>query len=170
MGTPRDPVAAAGWYCRAALAGVEGYSLDEKAEAGHPLLRPFDLYVRPWHRDRNFVPSTWVEVEQHNAEFRRALSLYREAAGAKKPNASLQIAEMYAAGRDVPPNLVKAWLWFTIAAQHSSADARAKIAEIESRMTGNELKEARQLLPGLIEELNHAASALRESAERQEGH
>lgn len=159
LGTQRDLIAAAHWYCRAALAGMEGYSLGDKVEVGHALKRPLAVYSGS--SDRSWVLIRSPDAGKFSDEFLRVLCLYLQAAELKKPTASLQIAELYAAGRDVPKNPAKAWLWFTIAAQNGSADAHARIVEIESRMTSDELKEARQLLPGFVEELKQVASAMR---------
>jgi TPR repeat protein len=163
LGTQRDWVAAATWYCRAATADVEGFSLESKTEAGFPLKRSFDLYFGPINTDQTEGGSyhTPPNVQQYNDAFLRVLSLYCQAAGSNKPEALEEIASMYVTGRNVPLAPQKAWLWFTIAAQKGSQKNHTKVAEIEKRMPGGELEEARTFMPGLIETLNQAAPVAR---------
>jgi TolB-like protein len=74
--------------------------------------------------------------------------------------ALMRIGEMYLAGRDAPMSAAKAWPWFTLAAQRDDAGASAKIAGIESKMTRDELNDARKTLPDLVQELTAVGSVI----------
>jgi uncharacterized protein len=152
LGTQRDWVEAARWYSRAAVAGVEGFSLDQ-TNARVPLrLALDDFYYSPWgDQGRNYFDPP--DVMQYNEGFAPVLSLYCDAAS-HKPAAASAIAELYVVGRNTPVSPRQAWIWFTIAAQNGSTDARVKAAALESRLSADELKQARQLLAELVRDLN----------------
>jgi uncharacterized protein len=145
LGTDRDLVEAARWYCRAAVSGLRGYPLKDKTN---------ELSLDKTRQTDPFLVAVW---------------LYLKAAQPTNTVAAMQIGEMYSSGRDAPQNPAKAWVWLTIAAQNGSAKARAKVIEMEPRMSSDELKEARELLPGFIKELNQVASAVRGISERATG-
>lgn len=160
LGTDRDLVAAAQWYCRAALAGMANHSLEDKFDRTPPKSGLTGDFTSSPDRNGGFVRSGGG-----SDQLLRALSIYLKAS-LKNADALMQIGNMYFAGKDAPKSSAKAWLWFTLADQNGSSDARVKISEAEARMSGDELKEAKQLLPDLIQELNKVATVIRSSGSR----
>jgi len=163
LGTQRDWVAAATWYCRAAAADIAGFSLENKTEAGFPLKRSFDLYSGPVDVDQpeGGHYESGANIGPYNEEFRRVLTLYCQAVSSNKPDAPEAIAAMYVTGRNAPVAPQKAWVWFTIAAKRGSQKAGSKAAEMEKRMTSGDLAGARALLPVLTKTLDQTAASAR---------
>jgi TPR repeat protein len=156
VGTPRDLVAAAQWYCRAALAGYG--SINDKVEF-HPsngFMKGMPT-VSSWDGKGICQP---IQTGDPNDEVRRVLSFVLKAAQGNGA-AALRVGNMYLTGQDAPQEAAKAWLWLTIAAQNGSTAAQAKISDAESAMTADELKKVRQELPALTKELAEVASVLR---------
>ena len=159
IGTERDIIAAVQWYCRAAAAGMEGYTIEDKIEVGPQKFRPIGSYTGD--SERRLIAISRPDPGGRSDRFLSALSRYLKAASSNNHDGLMEIGDMYLAGQDAPRNTVKAWLWFSLAAQNGVSAARSKISQAETRMTESELKEAKQLLPGLVQELNTIAAALR---------
>jgi TPR repeat protein len=155
VGCERDLVAAAEWYCRAALVGVGRFSLEDNrkptgyAESFQPLPE----------RSRILIRQPYIDATDSLALL-EALSLYK-AASRDESRSMLQLGQKYVAGSDVPKNPARAWLWFTLAARNGASEARARLSGVEAEMTASELTETKRLLPGLAQELKEVASALR---------
>jgi TPR repeat protein len=132
VGTERDIIAAVQWYCRGALAGMDGYTIEDKIKV----------------------------ADGKNDRFLTALSQYLKAASSENHDGLTQIGDRYLIGQDTPKNIVKAWLWFSLAAENGVPGARTKRSDAEARMTESEMKDAKQLLPGLVKEFDSVANAL----------
>jgi len=158
--TDRDLIAAVQWYCRAALAGVEGCSLVDKLETGQTKLRPMASFKVERETECALLSIRLPDNGGPSDRFLAVMSLYLKAARRNDSQALTQIGQMYAAGRDVPVSAAKAWPWFTLAAQRGDTRADAEIAKIEQSMTKDELNNARQSLASLVQELKAVASAL----------
>ena len=52
---------------------------------------------------------------------------------------------MLQSGQGVKPNLVQSWMWLNLAVSGGYAEARETLARFTSRLTAEELKEARRL-------------------------
>jgi hypothetical protein len=156
LGAQRDLVAAAQWYCRAALAGAWEYSLADKLEdKARSLFRGGKFNSTP---DRGWVTLQLDTGLGEHSQFLRVLSIYLQAS-LNHPDALRQIGELYLAGQDVPKDGTKAWVWLTLATQNGSSEARAKLTALESNLTGKELTAAKQLLAAQIQELKQVAAA-----------
>lgn len=159
VGTARDVVAAAQWYCRAALANLGSYSLEDKIELSAakppPLMRSRGSEERSWIG----VVIPWGD-QGETGQLLEALCNYMKAARLNRPEAPMRIAQAYETGQEVAKNPAKAWLWYTLAAQRGGAGALGKAAAMAAQLTDVELEEARGLLPGLIEELQQVAASI----------
>ena len=158
LGTERNLVAAAQWYCRAAAAGSRNYSLDDKIEYassreihGTPVITPVDHHLQ--------ISGPWGSSEISD-ETRRVLSLYLKSAKGDG-QAARQIAERFLAGRDVPESPSDAWAWLQYALQHGAPGAGGRISQAQARMSDDDLQTARQKLAELDRELETVIAALR---------
>jgi TPR repeat protein len=97
---------------------------------------------------------------KENGRLLRMLSLYLRASNSNKPEVPLQIAEMYATGRDAPSDPVAAWAWLQIAAGRGAAAAQARITEATSHLSAEQLEKAQRLHTELGEELRKVSAAI----------
>jgi TPR repeat protein len=148
VGTERDLITAALWYCQSALGG--GGTLADKVEyqppkgiQGASIYQGWDLRV--WVAE----PSGDTDL---NDEVRQVLSHVLKAAEGNGSEAML-IGNMYLTGQDNPVSPTKAWVWFNIAAKSGSASASLKISEAQADMTPKELAEAQLELTALTKQL-----------------
>lgn len=168
LGTERDLIAAAQYYCHAAMSNSRfyvQYSLVDKIEFnqpkrawGTPIIDTADKHIQ--------IQGPLHDIEASD-DVLRALSLYLKSANGDG-QAALQIGNRYLAGQDAPKSATHAWTWFALAAQNGSTEARAKITGIESHMAGEELKTGKQLLVEQVQELNQVASAIPKSFESRD--
>jgi TPR repeat protein len=150
LGTDRDLVAAAQWYCRATLEHTSFFTF-----AGE-----FDL-----SQPAKAVP---LGVRSVSPQLRAVISTYLKAAARRDAQAALQIGTMYLTGKDAPQSAAKAWPWFTLASQYGASDAAAKISQAEAGMTAKELEQDKQQFPAFLEELKKVARAASSEAGRPE--
>lgn len=146
VGTQRDILAAAAWYCKAAIKGISQYTLADKVEASAPKQRPPPAYES--------VPGRWEPGDP----IYPALSLYLKAARGSS-DAMIKIGDLYLTGENVPNDPTRAWVWFTIASQNGAQEAAAKISQAASHLNTIELAKAQKMLPILTAELQRASSA-----------
>lgn len=118
LGTDRDLIKAAQWYCRAASADVPGYFLTEKMKK--------------------------AEVVNPDDPFSVALAAYLKATKQNDSDAMTRIGDMYVVGRDVPQNPVEAWAWFKLAAESGNPAAQGRLTQVESKMTPSQIESAKQ--------------------------
>ncbi|HEX5397778.1 MAG TPA: tetratricopeptide repeat protein [Verrucomicrobiae bacterium] len=90
----------------------------------------------------------------------RFLSLYLKSALGDGQSAS-EIANCYLVGKDAPKSALDAWCWFTFAAQDGSDKATAQLHRLESQMNSETVDQAREQLPGLLQELTRVGALLR---------
>lgn len=134
LGTPKDLVAASEWYCRAALAGVEGFPLTD------PLVKPpvqQFRYSMSGAYDRH-VSLRSGHIALLGDDFLPVLSLYLKAA-AGDAVARKRIAAMYERGDKAPQDRERAEVWSLLAAEKAS-DAEVSNPEAGSRKLLQELR------------------------------
>jgi len=157
-GTAPDSFTAAQWYCRAALAGVDIYSLRHKLNLSREQLSPrkgsvsFRDDPRNIHRlitNVNGIPSVLI-----------ALSEYLHAVISRDHAGLVSIGQKYQDGQCAPHNPKKAWLWFSLAAAKGAPGAATKVAEAQKQLTAKELEDARAQLPAMISEFDGVAAEL----------
>jgi TPR repeat protein len=129
LGTDRDLIEAARWYCRASAVDSRSYPIKDK------ILSPDKV----WQAD----------------SFAQALSLYLRAITKQEGSATAAIATMYSEGRDVPQSPERAWAWTKLALDHGTADPHPKLAELETGLTPDQLKQARSRADDLGRESNY---------------
>jgi len=158
VGTERDLIAAVQWYCRGVLAGMDGFSIADKVEIGPAKQR----YLASYGGDpeRSLIAVSAPDAGGNSDRFFMVLSEYLKAASSKNRDGLLQIGDRYLAGQDTPRNSVKAWLWFSLASNSGVPGSNARLLEMKSQMTENELRQANELLPALAQELKTIANAL----------
>jgi TPR repeat protein len=157
VGVDCDLAAAVEWYCRGVLAGADGTFFKNGLDIDPNRNLPIATYGGG--AERPLINFVLPDRGQLNGRFVAVLTLYLKAARTNDPKALMQIGEMYLAGRGAPVSAAKAWPWLTLAAQRGDATAGAKLANIESKMTKDELNDARQTLPALAQRLKAVASA-----------
>jgi TPR repeat protein len=163
IGTERDLVMAARCFCKKRINQTMYYSpygLADFLEFKRPMssYSASSLMIQEDSNVQIYGPSRRSDADA-SEDLLRMLSVYLKAAKGDGPSA-LQIGDRYLVGRDVPKSDSSAWVWYSIAAQRGTSEARAKIAQIEARMTESEFKEARRLLPIRSEELREIARYL----------
>ncbi|MFZ3017583.1 MAG: tetratricopeptide repeat protein [Gallionella sp.] len=147
-GRPADPVAACGWFEKAAhknipaaqqffgdcLAQGIGRTVDGEAAVGwyrkaaasgiaYALCSAGDLYVRGAGVDK---------------DMRRGLELCAQAAQAESPPAMLRLADYYREGKDVPQDLAAARHWYQQAAERHSPEAQYRLGVMLGEGQGGE--------------------------------
>jgi TPR repeat protein len=120
LGTERDLVSAARWYCQSAILSGFPQRLDKEIWGVPP------------------------EQPRQTELFSAALSLFLKAVRHKDSDAMLHIGRMYATGQDVPQNPATAWQWFNLAAASGSGEAIAARAMIESSFAAQNLAAAKK--------------------------
>ena len=109
----------------------------------------FDLSEKANGGDAN------AEFELANAFFQgkdipkdetKGLALLDRAARSGHAQAQFQMAERAYGDGNNPDNYVEAYVWFAVAQRSGAAEADAKVTELESRMTPDQLSEARKRL------------------------
>ncbi len=153
-GTDRDLVAAAQWYCRAAIAGV----VDGWGRPDYLLTEKFDAAPPP----KAALPTPF------NSKLWPILATYLKAAARRDASAATQLGNMYLIGKDAPQSAAKAWPWFTLASRYGASDAAAKISQAEAGMTAKELEQDKQQFPAFLQELQKVARAASFEAGRPE--
>jgi TPR repeat protein len=140
-GTERDLVAAAECYAEAAMVLQSWiYTLSDKLEF-HPGIPTWIGTGIQSFDDRQIEVA--IRFQDGSDDLRHALSLYLKSA-TDDGKAALQIGNCYLKGQDAPQSNSRAWVWFTIAAANGSTEAHAKIAELKSHLSPEDLKSAEQ--------------------------
>jgi len=170
LGTERDLVVAATYYCKMVLANPRDYSPHELADEVE-----FKPHYNVWttaishSTGRNILTTdrhiTSVYEPGHDANvpdnnLRRFLSWYLKSAGSDGPAAG-QIGDLYRLGSDVPQSDVKAWAWLMLAAQNGFATAPTQASAQAAQMSPTELESAREYLRGITADLNKIAPVLK---------
>lgn len=161
VGTERDLIVAAQYYCYAAMTGSRfhvQFSLADKVEF-HP---PNRSWGTPLHEvaDRHvkiFGPPIDIEASD---DLLRALSLYLKSARGDG-EAAVQIGQRYLTGQDAPKSTAFAWTWFQIAAKNGSTASHERVLALEKQMTGEELKSAQARWAAITVDLQRVAPAVR---------
>ncbi len=154
LGTEKDLITAAQWYCRGAAVGVWFFSLDDKTES-RPRIRQGETSTAT-PDERGAISLILPELESD--ELLRVIRGYLRVATAKDGAAAMLFGERYLAGRDAPRNAVKAWCWFKLAADNGAAGASAKLSVSEARLGSEQRVEAVAALAGLTADLRKLAT------------
>lgn len=154
LGTARDLIAAAQWYCRGALAGGWFFSLEKKEEF-HPQVRVGEASTS--------TPDShgWISLilpQKESDDLLRVLRLYLRVARANDGAAAMQFGERYLTGRESPSDAVKAWTWFKVAKEKGVPEASARILAAEAHLTSEQRREANQTLVELKADLQRLAA------------
>lgn len=156
FGTPQDLVAAVQWYCRAGIAGVEGFELLDPLHAASDqatnavFLAGPDSHVSHHPEYRN----------SFSQEFRLILSMYLRAADHNDSGACEHIARMYASGQNVTKDSARAWVWFRMAEDRGSSVAKSKAAVLARDFTHDELQQNQRIFSDLGDELRRLKDAI----------
>jgi TPR repeat protein len=158
VGTERDIFMAVRWYCRGASAGMAGYSIGDKIELGQG--KPSLSVAYTGDAGAKSLNIAWPD-RFGNEHFLGALSQYLKAVRSEDHLGLIEIGERYVTGEDAPKSATEAWLWFSLAAAKGAPGADSKIRDAEKSMTETELKDAKQLLPGRVKDLDSLTALLR---------
>ena len=158
-GAPRDPKAAADWMQTAADAGnnFAQYRLGAMYEKGIGVARDAAkaraLYkqaadagnARAMH---NLAVLYAQDGGDGKPDYAKAVEWFRKAGSYGVRDSQFNLGVLYGRGLGAPQNLAESWLWFSLAARQGDADAAKKRDEVENRMDGKVMAEARKLLDG----------------------
>ncbi len=157
----RDPIAAAQWYCRAAInAGTDSfgnvrYSLtDVDKQLNLPQKSSASSFTGS---DRPIINIEMPPGFGLSDQTLKVFSIYLKAARSNDAASFAQLGSIYLEGQGVAPSPAKAWPFFTLAAQNGDSRAGEKIATIEASLTKEQLDEAKRNLPVLVQELRAIA-------------
>lgn len=148
IGTERDVIAAVGWHCRAAMAGVGDFSLAEPEAHRQPAVGT-SYTGEP---GRTIISVAVPDGGGRTDAFLDMLALYLKAARGNN-QAAVQIGNAYVDGQDAPRNAIKAWPWFSLAAEHG-ANAQAELSRCQAGMTEPERKSAKDHWPEFLQHMN----------------
>lgn len=137
LGADRDFVTASKWYCRGAESLSPRFPLNKAMSNG---------------------PQT---SEFADNSFDMVLFMFCHAVIRHETGSMMQIGTMYADGRDVPQSPSGAWQWFNYAAAEGAPGAATRRAEMEHRMTAEELADAKAQANAFGAELAGLANQLR---------
>jgi len=154
LGTEKDLITAAQWYCRGAVAGVWFFAPDEIMENRPRSSRGESFTSTPDLRRTISL----ILPEQEGDEFRRVLRDYLRVAGAKGGAMAMQFGERYLAGRNAPSDPVKAWCWFNVAAAKGVIEAPGRVSVAAARLDSEQQAEAKPALAELTEDLRKLAA------------
>lgn len=156
IGTEPDAVAAAEWHCRAALAGIDRYSLAEPKAGDYPRTGPMGSFTgEPGH---GIIAVCVPDSMGRSDAFARALSLYRKAA-CGDGQAAAQIGHDYVTGQGAPQSPTKAWLWFTWAIRNGAA--KDLLSRCETGMTPKAIAQAKAQWPAFSQRLDEVGARAR---------
>ena len=169
LGTERDVIMAARAYSKLILR--QGLSLDgrgyhspedlnDKIEfkavtegfAGTPVIQAADQHL--------YLSGPPSRSGSPGDDVLRALSFYLKAARGDGA-AAFQLGKYYETGSDAPQSALKAWAWFSIAAQNGNPAAGGKLATLAGQMNRDEMQRAQQRLASLRADLKEIAPHLR---------
>ena len=140
IGYNRDPAEAMKWYRMA-------------AEQGHPLAQyklgmlhrnGFDVVTRV--RSNAFgVEARATPSQRLGIAYVEALKWLTLAAKQGLPDAQYNLGLMYASGAGIPADFVSAYLWWAVAVEYGSQEAREKLFFLEQLMSKADVGRARTL-------------------------
>ncbi len=84
-------------------------------------------------------------VAYNRGDYMPAIRLFRPLAEKGNARAQHLLGVMYHKGEGVARNSVRALAWFTLAAAHGDADAKAKLREVSNTMTPAEISQAQEM-------------------------
>lgn len=174
IGEPRDENdrivnllrrAASKGQCDASVTLI-GYYLE-----GSEIKRNLVMAAKQFVAAADWYPGFHVETAEnpspdargHIDSFTNTIAFYIKAARLDRPEPMIQIADMYITGNDVPQDFGRAWVWLSIAGEHGGV---VDLAAVEQKLTPEELKEAKKLLPVIVEDLKHADKIVRKAKRR----
>jgi TPR repeat protein len=157
VGTERDVYAAVEWYCRAALAGVDGYTLIDKVQTVPRMRRSHE--VCRGEPEARLLLRAWPECK-NDEHLLAAVCEYLKAVTCADHAGLVKIGQKYVDGQGVPKSEVKAWLWFSLADAKGALDVKSKIFDIEKSMTEDQQKEAKRLLSPMMRDFDSVSAVL----------
>jgi localization factor PodJL len=156
-GVPRDPKAAAGWMQAAADAGSAfaryrlGAMYEKGVGVGHDSARARELYkmaadagnARAMH---NLAVLYAQDGGAGKPDYAAAIEWFRKAGAYGVRDSQFNLGVLYGRGFGASQDLAQSWMWFSLAARQGDPDAAKKRDEVENRMDGRALTEAKKLL------------------------
>jgi localization factor PodJL len=158
-GVPRDPKAAAGWMQAAADAGnaFAQYRLGAMYEKGIGVARDA-AKARAFYKQaadagnaramHNLAVLYAQDGGDGKPNYAQAIDWFRKAAAYGVRDSQFNLGVLYGRGLGSTQNLAESWMWFSLAARQGDPDAARKRDEVENRMDGRALAQARKLLDG----------------------
>ncbi|HXT06652.1 MAG TPA: hypothetical protein VN715_06930 [Roseiarcus sp.] len=156
-GVARDPKAAAGWMQAAADGGnaFAQYRLGAMYEKGIGVAREAAkaraLYkkaaaagnARAMH---NLAVLYAQDGGDGKPDYAAAIDWFRKAGAYGVRDSQFNLGVLYGRGLGAAQNLAESWMWFSLAARQGDPDAAKKRDEVENRMDGRVLAQAKKLL------------------------
>lgn len=94
------------------------------------------------------VAGPWEDgmAAYNRGDYVPAIRLFRPLAKEGNPKAQNVIGVMYRKGEGVPRSLTRAFMWFSFAARHGDAAAKAELHEVSNSMTPAEMSQAEKMM------------------------
>ena len=141
LGVDRDPMLAMKWYRLSARQGhaFAQYTLAMMHRKG------LDPATRPRSGAMGVGGAVATPSQRLGIAYMEALKWFELAAEQGLADAQYNLGLMHATGNGIPVNLVTAHLWWSVAVDYGSEEARQKLVFLEPLMTETELGKARVL-------------------------
>jgi TPR repeat protein len=93
------------------------------------------------------IAGPWEDgiVAYNRGDYMPAIRMFRPLAERGNARAQHLIGMMYHKGEGVARNSVRAFAWFSLAAAHGDADAKAKLRDVSKTMTPEEISQAQEM-------------------------
>lgn len=99
-----------------------------------------------WFGTINAAPIDAANIIYNKGDYTQAIKLYRSLAVQGDTWAQYKLGLMYANGKGVPYDIVKAYLWFNFAAVYGNADATKNRNIVAKKMTPQQAVEAQKII------------------------
>ena len=141
LGVGKNPLMAMKWYRLAAQQGhaVAQYTLAMMHRKG------LDPATRPRSGAMGVGGAVATPSQRLGIAYMEALKWFELAAEQGLADAQYKLGLMYATGNGIPTNFVTAHLWWSVAVDYGSEEARRKLMLLEPLMTEADLGKARSL-------------------------
>ena len=142
LGVNRNPITAMKWY---RLSAGQGHAIAQYTLAMMHQKGLLDSASRPRSRSMGVGGIAASPSQRLGIAYVEALKWFELAAEQGVADAQYNLGLMYATGNGIPINFVTAHLWWSVAVDFGSEEARRKLVFLERLMSDSDLGKARSL-------------------------
>jgi len=164
LGAERDIVAGASYFCKAVMA-------DYFVPPTYNIADMVVFKARPRRSSISYetdnISDTHLEIRWPESDFYnpnnvllQVVSFYLKSS-IGDGEAACKLGNLYLEGKGVPKSAIKAWAWFTIAAEGNSERGRKNLAATASKLTHEQLEKAQEYLQELRADVQEVAVAVK---------